>query len=175
MTQEYSWKPRCILVLLMLVLPLGACTPEPDLENSIPVPEKVFDVTKRPLKSESAYQIDFNLKARYPNTEAISFYSDAFTKNGWSVCAGNNAWTEYDKQEDDKKSTIPIRQKLEYFVSDKVKRLLLVALRYFGERRSDTKQPRKWNNEIQHVTVVMYDLREDFNKTLSLLSLSCKQ
>ncbi|MEN8130848.1 MAG: hypothetical protein ABFS45_11775 [Pseudomonadota bacterium] len=54
------------------------------------------------------------------------------------------------------------------------KKLLLVALRYFGYQKTGKKQSRKWDNEVQQVTVVLYDLRgKDFDKTLSLLSLRC--
>ena len=162
-------KPWIALLCLLLTFSLESCAQSSDPGSgveSIPVPSAGYDVEKRLLKSESAYQIDFKIKATYPDTKTSDYYSNLFNKEGWRICANDDEWVEYDKRVDSK-IDVPTRQKLHYLASKNEKKLLLVALRYFGHQG-------KWNNKIQHVTVVLYDLSvKDFDKTLSLLSLHC--
>lgn len=165
-----------MLLYLLLALPLESCAQAPrsiSEKGSIPIPEAAYDVERHSLESESAYQIDFKINAVYPDTKAANFYTELFSEYGWHACTNNDEWVEYGKRIGNE-TDVPTRQKLQYLASTTEKKLLLVALRYSGYQETGKIQSRKWDNEVQQVTVVLYDLRgKDFDKTLSLLSLRC--
>ncbi len=169
-------KTWAALLCLLLTFSLESCAQSPDPSSGVegvPVPRAGYDVEKRSLKSESAYQVDFKINAIYPDTTTIDFYTNLFAKEDWHICANDGEWVEYDKRVDNK-TNMPTRQKLQYVASKNEKKLLLVTLRYFGNQKTDSKESREWNNKVQHVTVVLYDLSSGyFDKTLSLLSLRC--
>ena len=162
--------------MCFLFLFQASCTQKNDHNTSktIPVPTNVYDVNRYHLKADSAHQLDFKIDSPYPNANIITFYSDFYKAKNWSVCKGDNEWREYDKGID-KEAATPIRQKLQYLASAKEKKLLLIALRYFGKKDPSVNKTRKWGNNTQHVVVALYDLQGDsFEETISTLSLDCK-
>lgn len=166
-------KGLAFLLLSLLVQGAGYAQESHNADAVIPIPGAAYNIQRYKLVSESAYQVDFEIDVSYPDSSVVDFYLHALKNKGWSTCEHDDtSWIEYENASDD--AVRLVRQKLEYLFSKEKSRLILVALRYYGYQVDDTVESWQWNEEVQHVSVVLYHLRSgDIRKTLSLLSVNC--
>jgi hypothetical protein len=144
--------------------------------TAIPFPDHAYEVERYLLKKESANQLNFKMDVPYPNFEIITFYLKTYIEKGWSACEGGKAWVTYLKRINDSNKNISVRQRMRYMVNKNEKKLLMVSLHYYGEPADGKDKKIKWDHDVQHATVVLYNLNVGtFDETVSTLELECKQ
>jgi hypothetical protein len=148
---------------------MDACTSQP---STIAVPSPAYDIHEHHLSHGVGNQVDFKLRAAYPDVSVLTFYRRSYATEYWTLCRNDGGWDQVVQRTHDG-SYIPVRQKFEYLYSEKKNELLLIALRYYGDSMQSALELPNWNDRTQHVTVDLYRLNSGDDKHLQ--ALGCKQ
>ncbi|WP_456377440.1 hypothetical protein [Thiolapillus sp.] len=122
------------------------------------------------LKKESSEQLSYEVQLSYPNIKVLDFYSNILSSQGWTKCKPDGKWSEQIKKEG--AQFIGTRHLVSYFFHSKRNKLLMLGLRYFSEPVQQLTSGLEWKNNKQHVTLIVYGLKNR-NKVLRNLSLEC--
>lgn len=120
-------------IWLTTLLSLASCSDAAPTVEKIPVPEGAYAITKRLLNSESAGQFDFKARVSFQSFEIADFKKNLYTHGGWHQCPDGDDWTVYVKKVGGG-IYLPTRQHLRYLASRQQKKILLVALFYYGSQ-----------------------------------------
>lgn len=144
---------------------LAGCT-QRETPTAIPVPPGATDLRQFSFVNGKAFQTDFTLRARFPDTPALRHYAKIMT-DPWVRCE----WSAPEWQRLIDGTVTPnqiVYQQNHMWVNPGARRTLLLTTKYY----SATARDRVPDNDDQRVVVVEY-FGEDTKEVISRLNLKC--
>ena len=156
-------------VLVLAVILLSSCVKAGDqnfLEDFTVFPG-AQGIERIRFEHANAEQLLFRVNKPFPAKDVTQFYTDQFTRRGWTPC--NVAMRQWDSYEDYtiSKGTF-VHELKQYWVKVAPQKLSIFAARYYSHGRQSEKPD---NNDL---TVIIWVQRtQDLNAEVERLRLSC--
>jgi hypothetical protein len=131
----------------------------------LPVFPGAIDVREHSLSAINSHQVSYQLKASYPNEDALEFYKNSLSEK-WVLCNGKG-WQSFGDISG--KKPIFIHQLLAYWANREKGSLIMLALMYESSGSEYRQIP---ESDIQKVLVIEYK-SESLGEEISRLGLEC--
>jgi hypothetical protein len=154
-----------LLSVMVAAAALVGCA-QRETPTVIPVPPGAMDLRQFSFVNGKAFQTDFTLRARFPETPALQHYVKV-VGDPWVRCE----WSQPEWQRFIDGTVTPnqtVHQQIHMWINPGARRTLLLSTRYY----SATAHNRVPDNDNQRVVVVEY-FGEDTKEVISRLNLKC--
>jgi len=134
--------------------------------SNIPFHENAQNKNEYVFSNSAAKQISYEIKAKYPSLEILSFYKKSIG-NKWSICKGKEQWDSFGDLAGE--SPLFIHQLIQYWVNYSENKFIMLAIKYESQGSEYLEYP---DTNIQKVFLVEYK-ENDLSQVLKMLKLEC--